>query len=70
MYCTIERNNTVTFQGTNLEITYQTDRYIYLIDCLDSEWKVDLVEKIIIEPSGYEHSVKIVRRDHVRNWKR
>jgi len=64
MTCTIERNNTITFMGTTLAITSQTDRYIMLQD----GWEICLVDNVIIEPCGYEHSIKLVKRDHVRNW--
>lgn len=64
MTCTIESNNKVTFMGTTLAITGQTDRYIML----ELGWEICLVDNVIIEPCGYEHPIKLVRRDHVRNW--
>lgn len=68
MTCTIERNNTqVTFMGTTLDITSQTDRYIMLTDGF-GQWELCLVDNVLVEPCGFEHKVKVVRRDHVRNW--
>lgn len=67
MTCTIERNNKVTFMGITLNITSKTDRYIMLTDGL-GQWELCLIKSELVEPSGYAHTVKIVKRDHVRNW--
>jgi len=69
--CIFEKNNTVTCMGINLDIVgLVTPDHLTLEDCNNLTWIIDLSNQILIEPSGYKHIVKIVNRDHVRNWKK
>ena len=64
MYLVIELNNKITFEGITLRIISKATTHILLED----GWLIDLVNNLIIESSGYEHPIKLERRDHVQNW--